>query len=321
MLRSRSPVVRGALAGAAGAALLALFFLAVDAVRGTPLQTPSFLAATSFGVSGVSAGLLALYTVIHFLAFVAIGIAVAWLLDAADMRPHLLLGPVLGILLFDLLFYAGVVVTGVNVVTALGWPAVLVGNLLAGIAVIGVLQLTAAPGTPSWRESFRLSRLAQEGVVAGLVGATMVASWFLVIDALQGRLFFTPAALGSILLLGVQDPAAVEVGAGIVAAYTALHFTAFIALGLLASALAARAERHEHVLLGAVLLFVTMEVFVIGMIAIAASWLLSEVPWWSIAVANVLAAIVMGTYLWREHPMLHEVLNRQSLEEPELKRA
>jgi hypothetical protein len=323
MLRSASPLLRGAIAGVAGAATLALFFFVLDFARGTPMHTPAFLAGATFGRATLetSTSLIALFTLVHVALFVALGIGVAWVLDRTGIRPHFLLGAVLGFLLFDVLFYVGVLATGVNVVRALGWPGVLGGNLLAGVAVLGVLQLTAPAGTPAWRDSFRFSRMMREGVIAGLAGAAAVALWFLAIDAVQGRLFYTPAALGSALLLRVQDPGAVDFGTATIATFTAIHLAAFIAIGIFAAFIARRAERHTYVLLGAALLFVTLEVFFIGMIAIAASWLLTEIPWWTIAVANVIAAGVMGAYLWREHPALREALARDSLEEPELTHA
>jgi hypothetical protein len=36
------------------------------------------------------------------------------------------------------------------------------------------------------------SRLPQEGIVAGVIGAATVAIWFLILDTLKGRPFYTP---------------------------------------------------------------------------------------------------------------------------------
>ena len=53
---------------------LALFFLIVDFARGTPLNTPAFLASVSAGRETVdaSAPLIALYTLIHFALFIVV---------------------------------------------------------------------------------------------------------------------------------------------------------------------------------------------------------------------------------------------------------
>lgn len=154
------------------------------------------------------------------------------------------------------------------------------------------------------------------GIIVGLIGAAIVALWFLLLDAARGRLLFTPAALGSALFLGAEDTADVRITPGIIALYTVVHVAAFIGLGLFVAALVHAAEREPQLLLGAALLFVTMEVFVIGLIAIMAAWLLDALAWWSIGIANVLAALAMGTYLWRAHPRLRRDLQRQDLEEP-----
>ena len=40
-------------------------------------------------------------------------------------------------------------------------------------------------------------RYLREGVIAGLIGAAVVAVWFLIYDAASGRPFRTPALLGA----------------------------------------------------------------------------------------------------------------------------
>ena len=318
----RSTLARGAIAGAIGAAALAVFFLVVDLIRGTPLATPSFLASVAAGRSpgDAGAGLIVLYTLIHFALFIAVGIGATWLIERARIRPHFLLGAVLGFLLFDIVFYAGVIITGENVVRALGWPAVMAGNVLAGIAMFGWLQVTAPAGTPTWATTFTGNRIIREGLVSGAIGAAAVALWFLVIDAVAGRILYTPAALGSAVFLGAENPESVSMSAGIIAGYTAVHLAGFIAIGILAAALFLQAEAEPPVLLGAVLLFVTLEAFVIGVIAILAAWLLATIGWWTIAAANLIAAAAMGVYLWRAHPGLRAELRRESLEEPSVTR-
>jgi len=147
-----------------------------------------------------------------------------------------------------------------------------------------------------------------------VLGAATVAAWFVVLDVAQGRLFFTPAALGSALFLGADSPEAAQVTLGLIAAFTIVHVAAFVALGLVATAIVRGVRRHPPVILGAVLLFVTMQTFLIGLIAITATWLVDALTWWSIGVANLLAAVVMGGYLWRRHPELQASLRQDDLE-------
>ena len=48
--------------------------------------------------------------------------------------------------------------------------------------------------------STRFRGLVSRGVVAGVIGATALAFWFLVIDGSQGEPFRTPGFLGGALL-------------------------------------------------------------------------------------------------------------------------
>ena len=46
----------------------------------------------------------------------------------------------------------------------------------------------------------------REGLIAGAAGAAAVAFWFLVLDLIEGRILFTPGALGSVFFLGARNP-------------------------------------------------------------------------------------------------------------------
>jgi hypothetical protein len=307
-MRVRSTAARGVLAGLAAAAAVAIWFLAIDTVNSQPFRTPVFLASALLGIADATPDtvLLAIYSIAHFAVFTAIGVATAWLLGRAGVRPHFLIGCLLGILLFDLIFYAGVIVAGSDVVRALGWPEVFAGSMLGGIVLIAGLALTSDVPTPSWREKLREHRVVREALVSGLLGAATVAVWFLIIDVAQGRLFFTPAALGSALFYGASGAAAVQIGAATVLGYTGIHIAAFLIVGFVASAIADASERQPALLLGAVLLFVTFEALFLGLVAVAAGWLLDALQWWAIVIANAIAALTMGGYLWHEHPLLRE---------------
>jgi len=200
----------------------------------------------------------------------------------------------------------------------LRWPQVLAGNVIAGIVLMGGLRLMhAAPGA-TWAETLAGHRIIREGIIAGLIGASAVALWFFIIDAAAGRLLFTPAALGSALFYGASQVAEVRIDAITILGYTFLHAAAFLIAGTVAAALAVEAEEHPPLLLAFVLLFVTFETLFIGLIAILASWLLDAIAWWTIAAANIIAAVAIGIFLWREHPALRRVMSDREhpLEEP-----
>ncbi|MEX1256469.1 MAG: hypothetical protein WEG36_02515 [Gemmatimonadota bacterium] len=301
---------RGVIAGVLGATVLALWFLIIDASLGQPFHTPSLLAHSLFGVEGLesSPGSIALYTVIHYLAFVAIGLLVTRLFMAVAWGPNTLLGVVLGFVLFDLAFYASIYITGVDVVEELGWVEVLAGNLLAGLTIMGYLRLTGTVRSLTWWEALAEHDIVREGLLAGLVGAVTVAAWFFFFDLTQGRLLFTPAALGSALLLGASNTEMIEVTFFTVGGYSILHFVTFGVIGLIASAIAWEAESRPPIILGAILLFVAFESFLLGLLAIVAEFLLGPIAWWSIAMGNVLAVAAIGIYLWQRHPKLREAL-------------
>jgi hypothetical protein len=155
----------------------------------------------------------------------------------------------------------------------------------------------------------------REGIIAGMVGAVAVAAWFFVLDVIQGRLLFTPAALGSGFLLGARGVNEVQITLTTVGGYTLVHIVAFIAVGILAAVLIHAAEKQPVVLLGAILVFVTLEVFFVGLMALIASWLMDALSWWTVAAANLIAGLGMGVYLFRTHPRLRRELSRDLEEE------
>ncbi|HUF13049.1 MAG TPA: hypothetical protein VMN78_08120 [Longimicrobiales bacterium] len=315
---------RGAVAGIVAATTVALFFLVLDAISGQLLRTPAFMAAllTGSDVAGadVRLGTVALFTLVHYAVFIAVGVLVSRALASLGLRPMLLLGAVLGVIFFDIVFYGSLVVRGVDILAVLGWPAFLAGNLLGGLALMGYLDWTGPEETVGWREVLAHHRTIREGLVAGILGGFVVVMWFLLIDIIMREAFFTPAALGSAIFDGARGVAEVRLDPANVLGYTAVHFAAFFAVGLIAAAIAAEAERHGVVLLGAVLLFVTFETLFLGLTAIAANWLLDALNFWTILIANLLAAAAMGWYLWHAHPRLAAHLLRD-YEEAEFKEA
>jgi hypothetical protein len=312
-------VVRGIIAGFVGASALALWFLVIDGLQGRPFFTPAFLAAAVTGNSQIAltAAQIGLYTALHYAAFLLVGIVAAWFVRMLETVPGVLLGAILGFLLFDLVFYGSIWLTGVDVVGAFGWPQVLVGNVLAGVALMATLSLLGPERAVSWRTVLEEHRILREGLYGGLIGAAAVALWFLLIDAMFGRLLFTPGALGSVLFHGARSVADVQTDALTILGYSGLHLLAFFVTGLAAAAIVTEAEDYAMpLILGAILLFVTFETFFIGMLAIVAQRLLTVIPWWTILIGNIIAALAMGSYLWRHHPKLREAFyENRDLEE------
>ena len=144
----------------------------------------------------------------------------------------------------------------------------------------------------------------REGLVAGILGATSVALWFLIVDSVSGRPFYTPALLGT-ALLGVLGPAGSEGMLVHVAIYTLFHYAAFCAAGVVLVLIVHRAETEPAVLAGLLILFVAFETGFYGLAALLSqAELLGNLAWYQIAAGNLLAAAAMGIYVWRTHPAL-----------------
>src|SRR5436190_19474547 len=59
---------------------------------------------------------------------------------------------------------------------------------------------TQTGATASTTPETRTMTLAQEGLIAGLIGAATIAVWFLILDSLSGRPLYTPTVLGRALV-------------------------------------------------------------------------------------------------------------------------
>jgi putative oxidoreductase len=150
--------------------------------------------------------------------------------------------------------------------------------------------------------------LLRDGIIAGLIGAAVIAVWFFIVDAVSGRPFFTPATLGHGLLdvLGKQ-PAQDDSMLIHVMAYTVFHFAAFMLVGLVASLIVFLAQHEPSILFGFVVLFVAFEVGFYGLVGLLhQATALREFAWYQVLIGNLLAAAAMGFYFWRTHKELAE---------------
>ena len=79
------------LSGAYGSAAIALFFLVVDSLRGSPFLTPSMMGSAVFlgtepsAATSMRMDVMAAYTLVHFVVFVALGTAITWLRTRVDL--------------------------------------------------------------------------------------------------------------------------------------------------------------------------------------------------------------------------------------------
>jgi putative oxidoreductase len=144
--------------------------------------------------------------------------------------------------------------------------------------------------------------LLKEGIIAGLIGAAVIAVWFGILDAVAGHPLFTPATLGRALLSAFGDVAPGQGTLTFVLVYTVFHFAAFMFVGLLASLIVHLARREPSILIGFAILFAVTEVGIYGLVAFLGEWSpLQGNAWLPIMLGNVLAAAAMGFYFFRTH--------------------
>ena len=152
------------------------------------------------------------------------------------------------------------------------------------------------------------SRYFREGVIAGLIGAALVAVWFLIYDAARGRPFRTPALLGAATFEGVKDPSAVQNAMHYVLPYTVLHGVVFAMFGVLIAYLIVTVQREPSRLLMLFIGLMCFEIFFLAVVTWLAHPVLNELAWWAILGANALAAFGMLAYLVLGHRALGRAL-------------
>ena len=144
--------------------------------------------------------------------------------------------------------------------------------------------------------------LAYETLYCAAIGGSVIALFFLVIDAYNGHPLFTPALLGGVLFGGVDASAITEVRMDWVAYATIAHFLGFTAIGVGVALIAHEVELHSRhpftILFG---VFAAIE----WIFLVAAMFLLpgviSALGFWRVAGANLLAAVGIATFLWANH--------------------
>jgi hypothetical protein len=148
----------------------------------------------------------------------------------------------------------------------------------------------------------------REGVITGVIGAAIVALWFLVYDAWRGHPLFTPALLGTAMFYGVSSPAGVQIATGPVIGYTIVHVLAFVGFGIVAACMMVASEHEAAIFVVFVTLFGVFEVFFFVVMRTLSHEMLGALGWWAILVGNFLASIGMLWFLVRGHPELPSAL-------------
>jgi len=292
--------LHGAIGGFLAGAVVLLWFLVLDLLTIGSFGTPGLLAQTILGSGAGGAS----YAVLHFLVFGTIGAAAAATLVGLDVRPTVPIGIAAGGIVPTGVVYLSLLATGANALNVLPAAHVLGANAAGGVAMMAYLH-HAIWARPDFGPLGLLARpLIANGLLTGFLGGSAVAVWFLLVDIVSGRPFFTPAALGSAFLLGATSATEVQVAFGVVGAYTLVHFAAFFGVGLALSWSASLLERLPSWWLIWLLAFIVIEGVFIGTVGGVAGWVLGALSWWAIGLGHLIAVAVMAWFAWVTHPTL-----------------
>jgi hypothetical protein len=148
------------------------------------------------------------------------------------------------------------------------------------------------------------AEIVGDGVAAGLIGASAVALWFLVVDAALREPLFTPSLVASALLVGTPASGEHAVNLSMVAAFTAIHSFAFIVFGVVVAWLVGQFKRTPDLPLIAIGVFLALEGGFVAATKLVVPEVAEVIGHGFIVAGNVFAAIGMGLYLrgWQRHP-------------------
>src|SRR6516164_286589 len=106
-----------------------------------------------------------------------------------------------------------------------------------------------------------------DGVIAGLIGAAIVAIWFLFMDTVTRLPLYTPTVLGEGLLLkeqGLASNSGELVSLKLTVMYSGVHGLVFMVLGVIAAYLILLSKRKLHLGIALIALFAVLEFGFVG---------------------------------------------------------
>lgn len=136
----------GVVAGTLGGAIVALWYLLCDTIGGRPFHTPALLGAIFFnGLRGHDVGAATLapvlsFTLLHFAAFIAFGLASALVIAAAEREPLLVLGALMVYGCYEVSFLSFVAVLDASALGAIGLWKIAAANAITLVTVFGYFQ-------------------------------------------------------------------------------------------------------------------------------------------------------------------------------------
>lgn len=142
----------------------------------------------------------------------------------------------------------------------------------------------------------------REGAIAGALGATAIAAWTFAIDALTDRIGVTAALIGAWIYQVLGAGFGGRGFAAHVVTWLVALYIGVIVIGIVASYLYNGAERKPSLAFGLIVLILVLELILLNLTGLASqSPIFGGRAWIYGLFGNVLAALVMGRFLWRKH--------------------
>ena len=172
----------------------------------------------------------------------------------------------------------------------------------------------------------KLDDLLFDAFYSAAIGGSVLALFFLLVDAMSGQIFQTPSLMGSVLFRGVAPETVTEVHMDMVAYFTMIHMAVFGVLGVLLSVVVYETELHsDHPTRVMVLFFVIVEGGFLVSAQLLMPGVIGAVGFGRILVGNLLTVSAMALFMYQAHhpqdwerllQAVRRVFDRRASEDP-----
>jgi hypothetical protein len=140
-------------------------------------------------------------------------------------------------------------------------------------------------------------RIVFDGAVAGVIGAFVIALWYLIFDAADGQQLGSAHALAATLFGSAG-------GAGLMLGRLGFHIFVFALIGVVAAVILETAEVEETLFPTMMLLTPVFEIFCIMLLMLIGPSRGASLPWWKFLIGDLMATTAMLAYFLERHPTL-----------------
>jgi hypothetical protein len=284
-------------AGIFGGSAVALSFLVVDIMDGRPLFTPSLLGSVLiFGddaqsVVKVSYQAVAYFSLVHIAAFTALGGLLSFIVHEVELHskhPAIVLFVLFAII--EAAFFALAPLAMPGVIAELGTINVAFANFMAAGALSLFFVVTHHARTRG-KYKHDLADFLFDSFYSAAIGGSVVALFFLLIDTLDGRPFFTPALIGHTLFNGVTAAEGANLKFSEVPQIVLVHFLWSAAMGTIITWVVHEVELHSrHPVEVLLVVFAIIETSLLLVVPIVLPGVVTEIGVVRLGLANLLAA-------------------------------